>query len=156
MSIIRWEPISDITLREAMGRLFEDSFVSRAGVWPDGHREVPIEIYETDDNLVVKAALPGVKPEEVDITLTGDTLTIKGEHKEEKERKEAKYLYREMRQGSFSRSITLPLETDSDKAAATFENGILIVTLPKAEELKPHNIKIKVGSPEGPPKIEKK
>jgi len=100
-------------------------------------------MYHTDIEVMVKVALPGVKPEEVDITITGDTLTIKGESKVEKEIKREDYLYQEHRYGTFGRSVTLPSGLDSDKAEANFENGILTLTIPKSEQIKPKQIKVK-------------
>jgi len=128
-----------------MDRLFEDSFVRPWRFWPDqlGRGELPIDMYQTANEVVVKAALPGLKPEEVDISISGDTLTIKGEHKEEQEVKQEDYFYKERRYGSFSRSVTIPVQVKSDKAEAVFENGVLTLTLPKAEEIKPKQIKIK-------------
>jgi len=95
--------------------------------------------------VVVKASLPGIKPEEVDITISGDTLTIKGEHKEEQKVKQEDYLRKERYYGAFSRSLILPVQVKSDKAEAVFENGILTLTLPKAEEVKPKQIKVKAS-----------
>jgi len=152
MSMIRWEPFREmVSLRQAMDRLLEDSFVRPARLWPELRAgELPIDMYQTKDEVVLKAALPGVKPEEVDITITGDTLTIKGEHKEEKETKEEDYLYKEHRYGAFSRSVTIPIQVESDKAEAVFENGILTLTIPKSEQVKPKSIKVKAkGAIEG-------
>ncbi len=145
MAIIRWEPFREMmSLRDAMDRLFEDSFVRPWHFWPGmGGGELPLDMYQTANDVVVKAALPGVKPEEVDISITGDTLTIRGEHKEEQEVKQEDYFYKEHRFGSFSRSVTIPVQVKSDKAEATFDNGILTLTLPKAEEIKPRQIKVK-------------
>ena len=146
MNIVRWEPLLEpVRLRNAMGRLFEDSFfrplrfpvVSGTGVY------MPVDTYQTDNELVIKAALPGVKPEEVDISITADTVTIKGEVKAEEEVKQENYLFRERSFGSFSRSITIPDSLQSDKAEASFKNGILTLTIPKAEEAKPKTIKVK-------------
>jgi len=128
-----------------MDRLFEDSFVRFPHLSGDGVREFPIDVYQTKKDLVVKAALPGVKPEEVDITITDDAVTIKGEHAEEQETKEDDYLYRERYYGAFSRSVAIPVKVKGDKAEATFEEGVLTLTLPKAEEIKPRQIKIKAG-----------
>ena len=102
-----------------------------------------MDMYQTANDVVVKAALPGVKPEEVDISITGDTLTIKGEHKEEKEVKQEDYFHKERSYGTFSRSLLIPVQIKADKAEAVFENGILTLNLPKAEEVKPKQIKIK-------------
>jgi len=145
VDLIRWDPFREMTsLRDAMDRLVEDSFVRPSRFWIDGGRgDLPIDMYQTANDVVVKASLPGFKPEEVDISIAGDTLTIKGEHKEEKEVKEEDYLYKERRYGSFSRSLPIPVQVKSDKAEAVFENGVLTLTLPKAEEIKPKQIKVK-------------
>jgi HSP20 family protein len=134
-----------VSLRDAMDRLFEDSFVTPQRGWlaPLRAADLAMDLYETNDEVVVKAALPGVKPEEVDITITGNTLTIRGESKQENEVKEENYIRRERRYGSFSRSVTLPGGLKSDKAEATFENGVLTLKVPKSEEIKPKSIKVK-------------
>jgi len=127
-----------------MDRLFEDSFVRTPHLWPASREwQLPLDMYQTDNEVLVKTALPGLKPVEVDISITGDALTIKGEHKEEKEVKEEDYLYKERRYGAFTRSVLIPVRVKSDKAEAVFENGILTLTLPKAEEVKPKQIKVK-------------
>jgi HSP20 family protein len=92
---------------------------------------------------VVKAAIPGFKADEVQINVTGDILTLRGETKHEEEKKDKAWHIREHRWGSFERSIALPTEVMADKAAADFENGILTITLPKAEEVKPKTISVK-------------
>jgi HSP20 family protein len=131
-----------MTLREAMDRLFDDAFtrpLSLRDVW-----SVPaIDMYQTDDEIVVKAALPGIKADEVQINITGDVLHIKGEIKHEEEKKERAWHMREQRWGAFERSVVLPTEVTADKAKAEFENGILTITLPKAEDIKPKMITIK-------------
>ena len=145
MSITRWEPFSELmSLRDAMDRLFEESFV-RPGrlLGMAGAGTVPIDMYQQDGNIVVKAPLPGVKPEDIDVTVVGETLTIKGESKEEKEVKEENVIRRERRFGAFSRSVTLPSPVDTSKASAAFENGVLTLTLPMAEEAKPKAIQVK-------------
>ena len=107
MTLQRWEPFKEmITLRNAIDRLFDDSFV-RPTSWlydGEGRGTVALDMYQTPSDVVVKASLPGFKPEEVDISITGDTLTLKGEHKEEKETKEENYFLRERRLDSFSRT----------------------------------------------------
>jgi len=128
-----------------MDRLFEVSFIrpSRA---LEGVGEVAgtaLDIYESPNEVVVKAALPGVKPDDVNIDITGDTLTIKGESKAEQEVKREDYLYQERRYGAFSRTVILPIGLKSDKAEATMEDGVLTLTIPKAEEVKPKAIKVK-------------
>jgi HSP20 family protein len=141
--LIRWEPAREImSLREAMDRLFDDAFtrpLSLTGTW-----SVPaVDMYQTDDEIVVKAALPGVKADEVQISVTGEVLTIKGEVKQEEEKKERSWHIRERRYGSFERSIILPTDVVADKAKAEFENGVLTITLPKAEDVKPRTISVK-------------
>jgi len=143
--IVRWEPFAGLTsLRQAMDRLFEDAFVRPSRLWSELVGEEPaLDIYQTDKDVVVKASLPGIKPEEVDISITGDVLTIKGEHKEEEEERKADYFCKERRYGAFRRSMTLPVPVKAEKADATFENGVLTITLPKTEEVKPKQIKVK-------------
>lgn len=146
MTMQRWEPFREMmTLRNAIDRLFEDTFV-RPSSWlyeREGRGILPLDMYQTENEVVIKASLPGFKPEEVDISITGDTLTIKGEHKEEKEAKEEDYFYKERRYGSFSRMVTIPVDVKSEKAEAVFENGELTLTIPKAEAAKPRQIKVK-------------
>ena len=146
MTLQRWEPFKEMmTLRNAIDRLFEDSIVRPTSWFYDGEGRgtIALDMYQTANDVVIKASLPGFKPEEVDISITGDTLTLKGEHKEEKETRDEDYFFRERRFGSFSRTVTIPVEVKSDKAEAIFENGVLTLTLPKAEESKPKQIKIK-------------
>lgn len=146
MNLVRWEPFRDlVSLREAMDRLFEESFVRPRARWlaPAGVETLAVDMYETDDAVVVKSAIPGAKPEDLDVSVTGDTLTIKGETRTEEEVKEENYIRRECRYGSFCRSLTIPVPVVSDKAEAEFEDGVLILTLPKAEEVKPKAIKVK-------------
>lgn len=148
MALVRWDPFREMmTLRNAMDRMFEDSMVRRyQDVSESGEGYLPLDVYQTENDFVVRASMPGAKPEEVDISLTGDTLTIKGEHKEEQEIKEQNYARKEIRYGSFNRSIVMPTQIQSDKVEATFDNGILTLTLPKAEAVKPKQIKIKPKS----------
>ncbi|MDW8102257.1 MAG: Hsp20/alpha crystallin family protein [Anaerolineae bacterium] len=143
--LVKWEPFRElISLREAMDRLLEESFVRPFGVLPSARFETfALDMYETENDLVVKASLPGVKPEDININVTGDLLTIKAEVKEEKEVKEENYFRRERRFGTFCRSVTLPIDVDVDKAKAEYENGVLTLTFPKAEAVKPKVIKVK-------------
>jgi len=128
-----------------MDKLFEDNFVrpSRA-LAALGEVAVPaLDVYQTPNEVVVKAALPGLKPEDVSIDITGETLTIKGETKAEQEIEKEDYLYQERRYGAFSRSVALPSGLKPDNAEATMEDGVLTLTIPKAEEVKPKAIKVK-------------
>jgi len=103
-----------------------------------------IDLYQTHEDVIVKAALPGMTAEDVEISVAGDMLTLKGEIQRKDEREDAAYLIREQRYGRFERSLMLPTEVQSDKAQAEFENGILTVTLPKAEQVRPKTITVKV------------
>jgi HSP20 family protein len=145
-NIIRWEPAREMmTLREAMDRLFNDAFTRPLGIADNGNVwSVPaVDMYQTDNEVIVKASLPGIKSDEVQINVTGDVLTLKGEVKQKEEVKEKAYHISEQRWGMFERSIVLPTDVIADKAKADFENGILTITLPKAEEAKPKTINIK-------------
>jgi HSP20 family protein len=146
MAIERWQPFNELmSLRQAMDKLFEDSFVrpSRA-LAALGEATVPaLDVFQTPHEVVVKATLPGVKPEDVSIDITGETLTIRGETRAEEQIKKEDYLYQERRYGSFSRSVVLPGGLKTDKAEATMEDGVLTLAIPKAEEVKPKAIKVK-------------
>lgn len=148
--IRRTNPLGElVSLRQAMDRLFEDSFVRpRPGDTGDEH-QLALDIRSTADALVVEAALPGVKPEDVDISMLGDTLTIHASLREDETRDEEGYSYREIRRGSFTRTVTLPGGLKTDDAAATFDNGMLRLAIPKAEEAKPRQIQIRPGSGNG-------
>ena len=143
-NLTRWEPVREMmTLREAMDRLFDDAFTRPINLRDGGWTSPAIDMYQTDDEVVVKAALPGFQADDVQINVTGDVLTIRGELKHEEEKKEKAWHIREQRWGSFERSVALPTDVVADKANADFANGILTITLPKAEEVKPKTITVK-------------
>jgi HSP20 family protein len=133
-----------MSLRDAVNRLFEDSFI-RPGAWPlpfdGGSLSVPADVIETKDSVVVKLSAPGVKPEDIDIAVVGDTLTIKVRRRA-KQFEEGSYIRKERRFGSFQRTFSLPASVASDKSKAEFENGVLTLTLPKTEAAKPKSIKV--------------
>lgn len=138
----RTNPLGElVSLRQAMDRLFEDSWVRPRGTLGD-QPDMALDIKSTGDEIVVEAALPGIKPEDVDVSVLGDTLTISASHRDETNRDEEGYSYREIRRGSFTRTITLPSGVRTDSATANFENGMLTLHLPKAEEAKPRQIRI--------------
>ena len=144
-NLVRWDPIRDmVSLREA-GRLLEDGFVSARGRFvPAGTATLTLDVFESNQEVEVSASIPGVKPEDIDISVTGDMLTIKGEILEEKEEeKEGSFHLRERRWGSFQRSIQLPTLVKTDKAQAEFENGVLTLRLPKVKEAMTKSIRIK-------------
>lgn len=144
MSISRWEPFKDfMTLRQAMDRLFEESVVRPIPMWGDGQsrRHLPLDVWETPDAIVVRASVPGAKPDEVEITIEGSTVTIRGEIRVPQD--EGTFLLQEQRYGPFARSIELNMPVQADQADASFKDGILTLTIPKAEEVKPRVIKVK-------------
>jgi len=144
-NLIRWEPAREMmSLRDAMDRLFDDAFTRPFSLRDGWSSSVPaIDMFQTDDEIVVKAALPGMKADEVQINITGEVLTLKGEVQQNQEMEEKAWHLREQRFGSFERSIALPTDVVADKAQADFENGILTITLPKADEVKPRSITVK-------------
>lgn len=144
MSIERWDPFREaVSLRDAMNSLFQDSFVRPMnGGGSVAYATLPLDVSETENEFVVKGSLPGVKPEDVHITVHGDTLTIQGESKSEQEKKGERWHLRERRFGSFQRSLSLSTPVNSDKAQAQFEQGVLTLTLPKSESAKPRQIKV--------------
>jgi len=131
-------------LQDEMNRVFTDYF-DEAGEKVLAAYTPAIDLVDTKDALQVKVELPGVKKEDVEITLKNDVLTVKGEKKEEREEKGENRYYVERSYGSFSRSLTLPAAVQFDKVAATFKEGVLEITLPKAEEEKARQVEIKVG-----------
>jgi HSP20 family protein len=148
-NITRFDPFGEmVSLRSAMDRLFEDSFVSPIG-WRTiggGESVTPaIDVHETPDEIVVTGTLPGIRPEDVEVTITGQSLTLRGEFKADESVERDQYLYRERRYGTFSRSIQLPVRVEGDRAEATFTDGILTLRIPKAEEVKPRHIRINAG-----------
>jgi len=147
MALERWDPFREaISLRDAMNSLLQESFVRPGSMQgQSGHGTLPLDITETENEFVVKASLPGVKPEDVEITVHGDTLTIRGESKGEEEKKGEHWHLRERRYGSFQRSVALATPVNSDQAQAHYEHGVLTLTLPKSEAAKPRQIK--VGGP---------
>jgi len=145
-NITRFDPFGEmVTLRQAMDRLFEDSFVNPLTLRPyNGDAPAPaLDVHETGDDIVITAALPGMKAEDVDITITGQTLSIRGEFKADEKVEKGQYLYRERRHGTFHRQLQLPVRVQGDAATASFEDGLLTLTIPKAEEVKPRQIEIK-------------
>ena len=149
MSITRWDPWGDIvSLREAMNNLLEESFVRpRPGMpGPGMASSLALDVKETPDRFVVTASVPGVPSTDIDITVLGDTLRIRGHRTEEKESEEAgggsRWLLRERRFGAFERTVSLPTVVDAENAAADFKDGVLTVTLPKAETAKPKSIPV--------------
>jgi HSP20 family protein len=132
-------------MRREMDRIWESFFEGRPARVEEMAEWLPtLDVSETKNDYVVKAELPGIDPKDIDISITNDLITIKGEKKQEKEEKEENYHLIERSYGSFTRPVRLPGQVQSDKINATFKNGVLKVTLPKTEEAKKKEIKIKV------------
>ena len=148
-NLTRFDPLNEmVSLRQAMDRLFEDSFVSPLtwrSVEGDSSLNPALDVHQTADEIVISASLAGVKPEDVQITLTGQTIQIRGEFKPDEDVKRDQYLYRERRYGTFNRQLQLPVRVQGEQAQATFENGVLTLRIPKAEDVKPKEIQIKAG-----------
>jgi HSP20 family protein len=149
-TLIRWEPARELTtLRGRMDRLFNEALGRgwggeeglATGVWIP-----PVDVFETPENIVLKADLPDVNKDEVDISIENNTLTIKGERNMENEVNEKNFYRMERSYGTFSRSFTLPPTVAGEKVEAVFNDGVLTLTLPKREESKPRQIKVKVSS----------
>jgi len=147
MSLTRWNPYRElVSMQNILDRLFGDFSARMPGGWIEGEKEtlsLPIDLVENDQEYRLTAELPGLKPEDVDISISGNTLTIKGEFTEEQEEERKNVHYRERRYGTFHRSTTLPSTVDADKIEASFENGVLRLSLPKKEQAKPKQIPIK-------------
>jgi HSP20 family protein len=147
MTLVRWRPTRDVfRLRDEMDRLFDD-FMERFPARKDfGDRmwSPDVDVHETDSEVVVKAEIPGMEQKDINVTIKDNVLMLKGEKKQEKEKKETNYHRIERTYGSFSRSFTLPTMVVSDKATAQYKNGILTITLPKTEEVKPKEIAVDV------------
>jgi HSP20 family protein len=147
MAIVRWEPFRDlVTAQRDFDRLFRGAFSAQPGETELSTRSwaPPVDIYETEDAIVLKAELPGVDPKDVEVRVEDNTLYLKGERKFEKEVKEQNYHRVERSYGSFARSFSLPNSISTDQVKAEFKDGLLTLTMPKREEAKPKTIKIDV------------
>ncbi|MBE0697709.1 MAG: Hsp20/alpha crystallin family protein [Anaerolineaceae bacterium] len=141
----RWDPFREmVSMRRAVDRLIENSVGSeewqQAAEW-----SLALDVVENEDAYLVKASVPGIKPDELEITFNKGILTIKGEVKDESETSKGEYHLRERRYGVFSRSISLPSTVKADDIQANYDNGVLTLKLPLAEEIKPRRIPIKAG-----------
>jgi HSP20 family protein len=146
-SVDRWEPFRNLVdIQGEVNRLL-DTFVGRPAMGPSGQGRTwlpAVDMHETKDDLVLKVELPGVREKDVAVSITGDLLSIKGERRWEDESKEHQFLHVERVYGKFERLIQLPMAVQADKVKAAYRDGVLDITLPKAEELKPREIKIDI------------
>jgi HSP20 family protein len=147
MAIVKWEPFRDLlTTRREFDRLLREAFSPLFGETELSTRSwaPPVDIYETDNDIVLKAELPGMDAKDVEVRVEDNTLYLKGERKQEKEVKEQNYHRVERSYGSFARSFSLPNSIDASKVKAEYKDGLLTLTMPKREEAKPKTIKIDV------------
>jgi HSP20 family protein len=147
MALVRWEPVRITSLQSEMNRLFNTFFdTPTTGNGSTTRRWIPaMDLVETEDDFVLKADLPGLKEEDVNIEVDENVLTVSGERKAEHEDKREGYVRVERSYGSFRRSLTLPKGVDAEAVTANFENGVLEVHIPKPEERKPRRVAIQVG-----------
>ncbi|HVO70620.1 MAG TPA: Hsp20/alpha crystallin family protein [Aggregatilineaceae bacterium] len=139
----RWDPLRDmITMRRAMDRILDETFARGTESRGTGAWLLPMDAYITDDAIVIRADVPGLRPEEIEITLEGDTLTIRGEIKRE-EPDNRKYVLLERPTGKFERTLNVNTPIDHDKVEASFKDGVLTLILPKAEAVKPRQISVR-------------
>ena len=145
MTITRFTPMTDfVSLRDAMDRLFEDSFIrptTYSGITA-GQIAVPVDLWETNDAYHLRADLPGLTPDAIDINVTSEAVSLSGETKTQSDVSSDGWLRQERRAGKFQRSFTLPMQIDPNKVQASFENGVLDLVLPKADQVKPRSIKV--------------
>jgi HSP20 family protein len=141
-NLTRWQPFREARrMHDMLDRMMDRSLVDP--FWSSVGGALPLDVYQTDDEIVVKASAPGMTADDLEISITGETLTIRGEMEQEDVKEGARYHIRERRMDSLSRSIALPTMVEAEKAKAEFENGILTLTLPKVEEVKPKTITVK-------------
>jgi HSP20 family protein len=154
MAITKWEPFDSLMpLREAMNRLFEESFIGPAPLeTPSFGRYMPLDIYETDGAFEIETALPGVRPDDVEVTTQGNTITIMVTRKPVEPRKPGKYVRRERFTGELTRTIELPQGFELEHITANFEHGVLLLHVPKLERALPHKVPITVAPAKAPAK----
>ena len=144
MTLVRWNPMRDMMrLRDEFDRLFDESMDFPAWRWSEPVDGPAVDVAESDEAYIVKASLPGIKPEDLDISITDNILSIKGEVKAEETIAEGHYHMRERRYGAFTRTITLPASVDVESVEATYEDGVLTLNAPKTEDVKRKRIPVK-------------
>jgi HSP20 family protein len=140
-ALVRWDPFREMSgMRRVMDRLFDETWTPT--IWHERVRPIPVDLYETEDSVVAKTAIPGVDPEDVEISVNDDLLTIKGETKHEEKEEREHFMRRELSYGAFGRTLPLPVSVDAEKATAEYEGGVLTITLPKMEGSRAKTIKI--------------
>lgn len=146
-AVIRRNPVREMmTLRNALDRMFDDSFFAPFRQDELVDWGLPLDVIEQGDNFLVKASVPGINPNDLEITLENDVLCIKGETKSEKEENNERYHLRERRAGRFGRTITFPIRVNGDAITADYKDGVLTLNVPKAEEVKPRRINVSINA----------
>lgn len=144
MTLARWNPMKDMMrLRNEFDRLFDETMDLPSWRWSESLGGPAVDVAESDDAYIVKASLPGIKPDDLDISITDNILSIKGEVKAEKTISEEQYHLRERRYGAFARTITLPTSVEADSVEAEYKDGVLTLTAPKTEDVKRKRIAVK-------------
>jgi len=145
-ALIRWNPVRTMALSDAVERLLSDDWFRTAAPenWVSAD-SLTLDVYETDDTFIVKASLPGVKPEDMDIHIENNVLTVCGEARQEEKAENTRYHWQERWFGRFERSVRLPSLVDADKVEANLKDGVLTVSIPKAEEVKPKKVTVNVA-----------
>lgn len=144
--VVRWTPIRNANLLEEFDRLFDAPLSNTRTVWNASRNwGLAVDVVENEDAFTVKASVPGISADDLDLTFEDNTLVIKGEMAADEEKEGETFHIRERRTGSFSRRVRFPVEVNGDAIAANYENGVLVLTLPKAEEVKPKRIEVKIG-----------
>jgi HSP20 family protein len=143
-NLTRWDPFRDMwNMRTALDRFFEAPLNMRGSDWYPTSWDLALDVAETEDEYVVKASMPGINSDDLEVTYDSNMLTIKGEIRKDEEVKDEHYHMRERRFGTFSRSISLPTSIKADKIEASYDAGVLTLHLPKSEEAKPKRIKVR-------------
>lgn len=149
MTLVRRpSPIGEVvTLRDAMERLFDDRFFRPLWTWDTPREGIPaLDLFTTPEAVIAKVALPGVKPEDIDVEIAGDVVTVHGSFQEEKDTTETGYINKELSRGEVTRSFALSTPVRLEAVTAKFQDGLLTLTLPKTDEVKPRHVKVEISS----------
>ena len=143
-NLIRFDPFRELQgIHSAMDQLFDTSFIRNRGVWPRAW-DFPMDVFENENSYVIKASIPGINPDDLEVIFENNVLTVKGEVSADQDVENVRFHLRERTFGEFSRSVSLPTSIDDEKIQAEYEAGVLKLTLPKSEEAKPKRIQVKV------------
>jgi HSP20 family protein len=146
MVLRRWDPLLELRqMQENVDRMWRDIGQERGDAGNVENWAIPLDVVQQGDNIIVKASVPGVNPEDIDVSIENDVLIIRGQTKEEREHQEGNYLMRERRSGSFYRALRLPDTLDSDRAQPHYEHGVLSITFPRMESKRAKRLRITSG-----------